>query len=111
MRGLLLWATVAAAQPAAVAIADPPQRSLPSVSTKDLDDFETKLKADPQYLMRLLAEDRDRTEALLRAGQTQRPATRLWAMDVQMLFDADVFTGKGLAWTLHSQLPSNYALY
>jgi hypothetical protein len=46
--------------------------------------------------MRLLAEDRDKVEALIRAGQKQRPAARLWAMDEQMLFAADVFTGKSL---------------
>lgn len=96
MRSLVVCAMVAGALPAAVAMADPPQRSLPSVSTKDLDDYETKLKADPQYLMRLLAQDRDKAEALIRAGQKQRPAARLWAMDVQTLFAGDVFTGKSL---------------
>lgn len=77
-------------------IADPSQRSLPSVSTKDLDDYETSLK-DPQYsVMELLAEDRDKAEALIRAGQKQRPDAHLWAMDVQTLFAADQFTGKSL---------------
>lgn len=96
MRSLVVWTMVAGALPAAFAMADPPQRSLPSVSTRDLDDFETKLKADPQYLMRLLAQDRDKTEALIRAGQKQRPTASLWAMDVQLLFAGDVFTGKSL---------------
>jgi hypothetical protein len=66
---------VASALLASVAMADPPQRSLPSVSTKDLDDCETKLKSDPQYLMRLLAQDRDKAEALIRRAKakTQRP--------------------------------------
>ncbi len=96
MRTLVVCAMVASALLASVAMADPPQRSLPSVSTKDLDDCETKLKADPQYLMRLLAQDRDKAEALIRAGQKQRPAARLWAMDVQTLFAGDVFTGKRL---------------
>ena len=96
MRRLVLWAMVAVSLPAAVAIADPPQRTVPSVGAKDLDDFEAKLKADPQYLMRLLAEDRDKGEALIRAGQKQRPRARPWAMDVQMLFAGDVFTGKRL---------------
>lgn len=96
MRSLVVWTMVAGALPAAFAMADPPHRSLPSVSTRDLDDFETKLKADPQYLMRLLAQDRDKTEALIRAGQKQRPTASLWAMDVQMLFAGDVFTGKSL---------------
>jgi serine/threonine protein kinase len=77
-------------------IADQPQRLLPSVSTKDLDDYETRLK-DPQYLMmELLAEDRDKAEALIRAGLKQRPDAHLWAMDVQTLFAADQFTGKSL---------------
>lgn len=62
----------------------------------DLDAFEAKLEADPQYLMRLLAEDRDTAEALIRAGQKQRPTARLWAVDVQGLFAGDVFTGKSL---------------
>jgi hypothetical protein len=66
------------------------------VSEKDLDDYETRLK-DPQYLMmELLAEDRDKAEALIRAGQKQRPGVHLWAMDVQTLFAADQFTGKNL---------------
>lgn len=77
-------------------MAVPTQRSLPSVSTEDLDDYETRLK-DPQYLMmELLAEDRDKAEALIRAGQKQRPGAHLWAMDVQTLFAADQFTGKSL---------------
>jgi tetratricopeptide (TPR) repeat protein len=77
-------------------MADQPQRSLPGVSTKDLDDYETTLK-DPQYsVMELLAEDRDKAEALIRAGQKQRPDAHLWAMDVQTLFAADQFTGKSL---------------
>jgi len=87
---------VAGVLPAAGALADPPQRSLPSVTTKDLDDYETKVKADSQYLIRLLAQDRDKAEALIRAGQMQRPAARLWAMDGQMLFAGDVFAGKSL---------------
>jgi len=75
---------------------DPPPRGVPSVGAKDLDDFEAKFKADPQYLMRLLAEDRDKGEALIRAGQKQRLRARLWAMDVQMLFAVDVGAGKSL---------------
>lgn len=72
------------------------QRSLPSVSTEDLDDYETRLK-DPQYLMmELLAEDRDKAEALIRAGQKQRPGAHLWALDIQTLFAADQFTAKSL---------------
>ena len=96
MRRLVLWAMVAVPLPVAVAIADPPQRTVPSVGAKGLDDFEAKLKADPQYLMGLLAEDRDKGEALIRAGQKQRPRARPWAMDVQTLFAGDVFTGKRL---------------
>jgi len=77
-------------------MADPSQRSLPSVSTKDLVDYETRLK-DPQYsVIELLAVDRDKAEALIRAGQKQRPGAHLWAMDVQTLFAADQFTGKSL---------------
>jgi tetratricopeptide (TPR) repeat protein len=78
------------------ATADPSQRSLPSVSTEDLAEYEAMIK-DPQYpLMKLLAEDRDKAEALIRAGQKQRPGAHLWAMDVQTLFAADQFTGKSL---------------
>jgi tetratricopeptide (TPR) repeat protein len=47
-------------------------------------------------MMKLLAEDRDKAEALIRAGQKQRPGAHLWAMDVQTLFAGDVFTGKRL---------------
>ena len=66
------------------------------MSTKDLDDYETRLR-DPQYsVIELLAEDRDKAEALIRAGQKQRPDAHLWAMDVQTLFSADQFTGKSL---------------
>lgn len=96
MRNLVIRAMVASALLASVAMADPSQRSLPSVSTKDLDDYETKLKADPQYLMELLAKDRDKAEALIRAGQKKRPAAHLWSMDVQILFAGDLFTGKSL---------------
>src|SRR5688572_3104179 len=95
MRSLVVWAMVAGVLPAAVVMADP-QRALPSVSTKDLDDFETKAKADPQYVMILLAQDRAKAEALIRAGQKQRPTARVWASDVQMLFATDVFEGKSL---------------
>jgi serine/threonine protein kinase len=78
------------------AMADPTQLSLPSVSTEDLAEYEAMIK-DPQYsLMKLLAEDRDKAEALIRAGQKQRPAAHLWAADVQMLFAVDVSTGKRL---------------
>jgi serine/threonine-protein kinase len=78
------------------AMADASQLSLPSVSTKDLDDYETRLK-DPQYLMmELLAEGRDKAEALIRAGQKQRPGAHLWALDIQTLFAGDQFTGKSL---------------
>lgn len=73
-----------------------PVRWIEVLSAKELDDFEAKLKADPQYLMQLLAEDRDKGETLLRAGQKQRPTARPWAMDVQMLFACDGFTGKSL---------------
>lgn len=96
MRNLVIYAIAASSLFASVVIADPTQRSLPSVSTKDLDDYETKLKADPQYLMELLAKDRDKAEALIRAGQKQRPAARLWSMDVQTLFAVDLFTSKRL---------------
>lgn len=72
------------------------KRKIPSVGAKALDDLEAKLKADPQYLMRLLAEDRDQAEAFIRAGQKQRPTTHPWAADVQGLFAGDVFTGKSL---------------
>lgn len=96
MRNLVICAMVASALLASVAMAELSKRSLPSVSTKDLDDCETKLKADPQYLMELLAKDRDKAEALIRAGQKQRPAARLWSMDVQTLFAVDLSTGKRL---------------
>jgi hypothetical protein len=92
----MIGAMLASGLLAAVANADPSQRLLPSVSTNDLDDCETKLKADPQYLMHLLAKDRDMAEALIRAGQKRRPASRLWSQDVQTLFAVDLFTGKSL---------------
>lgn len=77
-------------------MADQSQRSLPSVSTQDLAEYETMTK-DPQYLMmELLANDRDKAEALIRAGQKQRPGAHLWAVDIQTLFAADQFTGKSL---------------
>jgi|LakMenEpi03Aug12_release.lakeMendotaPanAssembly.Ray.scaffolds.fasta_scaffold84217_3 serine/threonine protein kinase len=77
-------------------MADLSQRSLPSVSTEDLAEYEAMIK-DPQYsLMKLLAEDRDKAEALIRAGQKQRPDAHLWAVDIQTLFAADQFTGKSL---------------
>ncbi len=96
MRNLVICAVAASALLASVAMADPSQRSLPSVSEKDLDDCETKLKAAPQYLMDLLAKDRDKAEALIRAGQKQRPAARLWSIDVQTLFAVDQSIGKRL---------------
>jgi hypothetical protein len=96
VRNLMIGAMLASGLLAAVANADPSQRLLPSVSTNDLDDCETKLKADPQYLMHLLAKDRDMAEALIRAGQKRRPASRLWSQDVQTLFAVDLFTGKSL---------------
>ncbi len=75
---------------------DPTQRSLPSVNAGDLAEYEAMIK-DPQYsLMKLLAQDRDKAEALIRAGQKQRPDAHLWAMDVQTLFATDQFTGKSL---------------
>jgi hypothetical protein len=92
----MIGAMLASGLLASVAIADPSQRLLPSVSTKDLDDCETKLKADPQYLMHLLAKDRDKAESLIRAGQKHRPASHLWSQDVQTLFAVDLFTGKRL---------------
>ncbi len=79
-----------------VAMTDPTQRSRPSVSAEDLAEYEAVIKA-PQYsLMKLLAEDRDKAEALIRAGQKQRPGAHLWALDIQTLFAADQFTGKSL---------------
>ncbi len=96
MRNLVICEMAASVLLASVAMPNPSQRSLPSVSTKDLDDYETKLKTDPQYLMDLLAKDRDKAEALIRAGQKQRPGAHLWSMDVQMLFAVDQFTGKSL---------------
>lgn len=78
------------------AMAGPTQRSLPSVSAEDLAEYEAMIK-DPQYsLMKLLAEDRDKAEALIRAGQKQRPGAHLWALDIQTLFAADQFTAKSL---------------
>ena len=78
------------------AMAGPTQRSLPSVSAEDLAEYEAMTK-DPQYsLMKLLAEDRDKAEALIRAGQKQRPGAHLWALDIQTLFAADQFTAKSL---------------
>ena len=77
-------------------MADPLQRSLPSVSTEDIAEYET-MTNDPQYpLMKLLAENRDKAEALIRAGQNQRPGAHLWVADIQTLFAADQFTGKSL---------------
>jgi hypothetical protein len=96
MRNLEICVIVTIALLASVAMADPSQRSLPIVSTKDLDDCEAKLKADSEYLTELLAKDRDKAEALIRAGQKQRPAARLWSMDVQTLFAVDRSTGKRL---------------
>ncbi len=79
-----------------VAMTDPTQRSRPSVSAEDLAEYEAVIK-DPQYsLMKLLAGDRDKAEALIRAGQKQRPGAHLWASDIQTLFAADQFTGKSL---------------
>ena len=96
MRICVICAMVASALLASIAQADPPQRSLPIVDSLDLDDFETNLKADPQFLLLLQAQDRDHAEALIRAGQKQRPASRLWAADVQELFAGDQFAGKRL---------------
>jgi serine/threonine protein kinase len=74
----------------------PSQRSFSSVSAEDIAEYEAMSK-DPQYsLMKLLAEDRDKAEALIRAGQKQRPGAHLWAIDVQTLFAADQFTAKSL---------------
>ena len=58
VRICVICAMVASALLASVAQADPPQRSLPIVDSLDLDDFETNLKADPQFLLLLQAQDR-----------------------------------------------------
>lgn len=99
LRNLVIGALAAGAPLASAAMAGPAPRPLPSVSvsTKDLDDYEAQLKADPEYLMDLLAQDRDKAEALIRTGQKQRPAAAaMWAMDVQLLFAVDQSTGKSL---------------
>ncbi len=96
MKTLVICAFLSSALLASVAVADPQPRSLPSVSAKELDDFVTKLDSDSNYLMQLLAKDRNQAEALIRAGQKQRPAASMWSMDVQMLFAGDLFTGKSL---------------
>lgn len=91
-----LWAIVAFMLHANVAIAETSPCAAPAVTAAELDDLEAGLEADPQYLMRLLVKDRAKGEALLRAVQRRRPAARLWAVEVQMLFASDVFTAKGL---------------
>jgi hypothetical protein len=83
-------------QDTSVEKADTPQRSLPWVSAKEVDEFEVRLGADNGYLMELLAKDRNKAEALIRSGQRQRPAARLWSTNVQMLFAGDQFSGKSL---------------
>jgi hypothetical protein len=91
VKKLVMCAIVFGAMLASVALADPPQRSLPNVSTKELDEY----IARPNYLMHL-EKDRNYAEALIRAGQKQKPEAHLWSMDVQQLFAADRFTGKSL---------------
>lgn len=111
LKNLVICAMAASAPLASVAMAGPPQRPLPSVSTKDLDDYETRLKANPQYLMELLAQDRDKAEALIRTGQKQRPSASLWSTDVQLLFAVDRSTGKSLQGkerAAHFQHPLEY---
>lgn len=95
MRRLVIGTLAGVSITAAVVAAQPPQRGI-SVGFETLDRFEARLKADPQYVMRLLADDRDRAEALLRAAQKQRPTAQPWAMHMRMLFASDSFVGKSL---------------
>jgi hypothetical protein len=95
VKTLVICALLACAL-ASVALADPSQRSLPNVSTKDLDDYINKTETDPYYLMGLLDKNRNLAEALVRAGQKQRPAEYRWPLDVLMLFATDVSKGKSL---------------
>ena len=73
----------------------------PTISDAELDEFEARLKYSEPHMagsviFGVIAEQgRDRVEALLRAGQTRRPAA-LWGIQWQMMFTQDRLEAKPL---------------
>ena len=73
----------------------------PTISDAELDEFEARLKYSQPHMVGsvifgVIAEQgRNRVEALLRAGQTRRPAA-LWGIQWQMMFAQDRLEAKTL---------------